>query len=131
MNTSVRYTAVVALTSIALYACESAPEKEEETVYGYGPAFVEQPKFGVKASSHRVYAGETVTLTSRSANLAGRASEVQWGSTGGEVTPEHDGVVARVHFDRPGTYFVSGTLLIDGQPVQTDSITITVLPLMH
>src|SRR5262245_32001991 len=130
MNASVRYTAVVAVTSIVLCACESAPKREGNT-YGYGPALVEQPQFTIKASSHRVYAGEIVTVATRSANLAGRSSEVQWASTGGELTAEEEGVLARVRFDRPGTYFISGTLIVDGEPVETESITITVMPVMR
>ncbi|MCI0365622.1 MAG: hypothetical protein L0Y44_10675 [Phycisphaerales bacterium] len=85
--------------------------------------------FSVNSSADEVMVGETVTFTTRSTNLAGRNSEIEWSTTGGKLDTEFNNRVARVQFDRPGMYMISSTLLIEGEPVETDMIMVKVKPL--
>lgn len=87
-----------------------------------------QPTFSIRASNDEVLTGEIVTLTTRSTNLAGRQSQIEWSSTGGDVTTEENGRIARVQFDRPGKYTVSARLNVDDQLVESDTVSIDVRP---
>jgi hypothetical protein len=87
-----------------------------------------QPTFSIRASNDEVFTGEIVTLTTRSSNLAGRQSQVEWSSTGGDINTEENGRIARVQFDRPGKYTVSARLQVDDQLVESDSVSIDVRP---
>jgi hypothetical protein len=129
MQTSIRSiaAALLAVAAIAFMpACESDQQYEPEP-----ESFIAQPGLTLKPSAREVYEGEVVTVSTRNSNVAGRNPEVVWATTGGELTPVDNGVFARVHFDRPGTYIISATLTVNGQPVDNDSITVTVKPLMR
>jgi hypothetical protein len=86
-------------------------------------------EFRIMPSHKSVLEGETVTVTTRTANLVGRDANIKWTATGGELETEQNGRVARVRFDRPGTYTISARLNVDGEMVETDSVTVTVHPL--
>jgi hypothetical protein len=86
------------------------------------------PEFSIRASNHEVLTGEIVTLTTRSANLAGRQTHIDWKTDGGDLRTEENGRIARVQFDRPGTYTVSARLMIDDGLLESDSVSIQVRP---
>lgn len=87
-----------------------------------------QPTFSIQASNDEILTGEIVTLTTRSSNLAGTQSQIEWSSTAGEVKTEENGRIARVQFDRPGQYTVSARLKVDDQLVESDTVSIDVRP---
>lgn len=88
-----------------------------------------EPAFNITASKREALVGENVTFTTRSKNLAGRESHIEWRSSGGELTTEENNRVARVKFDRPGKYTISSRLYVDGQAVETDSVSVDVRPI--
>jgi len=73
--------------------------------------------------------GDTTTLTVMSKNTLGHDAQVQWDATGGKLTTEDNGRIARVQFDKPGVYTVNAKLLIDGRVYDQDSVTIEARPL--
>lgn len=109
------------LTMIATPGCESW-QREEEGLVG-------QPDLALRSSAREIYAGELVTVTAATQNLVGREADIQWTTTGGELTTEENGRIARVRFDRAGTYVVSAQLLLNGEVVRTDQTTVVVRPL--
>lgn len=82
--------------------------------------------FWVEASDDEIVTGELVTFTAHSRNTIGRDAEVRWTSTAGEIETQDNGRIARVTFDRPGAYTVTGELLLNGQVVHQDSINVQV-----
>jgi PKD repeat protein len=85
-----------------------------------------KPEFHLRSSADEIVVGEIVTFTTRSSNVAGRPTQIEWSTTGGQLSTEVDGQVARVQFERPGTYTVTARLLIDNQLVESDSKTVKV-----
>ena len=79
--------------------------------YGTSPNVV---KVSVKASRHSCYVGENVTFFTKTENVLGHKAELKWTSTGGKLTVDDNGRVARVMFDQPGVYSVSVNLSLDG-----------------
>ncbi len=75
-----------------------------------------------------VAVGDTATVTARSKDTYGRNATVKWMTTGGKLTTEENGRLARVKFDTPGTYTVTAYLMVDGQEVKRDSVNIEVRP---
>lgn len=73
--------------------------------------------------------GEIVTITARTQDTYGRASELNWTSTSGKLTTEQNGRVARVRFDEPGTFTVAAVLMVDGKEVRHESVEVVVKPL--
>jgi len=114
--------AIIILIAGALSACESM---------GHHDATIGEPEFGINASSTEIMQGETVTLTTRSKNVEGRQTEIQWRADGADLTVENNGRVARVRFDQPGTYIVTSTMNIDNQMAQSSSVTVKVKPLVR
>jgi len=86
----------------------------------------EEVGFWIDASDTDIVEGELVTLTAHDRNTVGREAKVEWKTTAGEVETEENGRVARVSFDEPGTYTVTGRLVLDGQIVREDSVDIEV-----
>src|SRR5688572_20981106 len=86
------------------------------------------PEFSISPTAREIMVGETVTLTTQSRNLMGRDVDVEWTSTGGELTTERNGQIARVKFDKPGTYTVAATASFENRVI-TDSASINVRPL--
>jgi hypothetical protein len=85
--------------------------------------------FGIVASSDELVVGETATFTSRESNTYGRDVKIEWGTTGGTLDTEQNGRVARVKFDRPGTYVVTATMHVEDEAVSSESVRVTVRPL--
>ena len=83
----------------------------------------------VRPSSHSIVVGETVTFLSRTENTLGRDAKIDWTTTGGALKTEEAGRVARVTFDKPGTYSVIGILMADGHEVDRSQNDIEVKPL--
>jgi len=90
---------------------------------------IAQPQFSVSPSSREIMVGEIVTVTTRSSNLAGGESQIDWFTTGGNLTTEQNNRVARIQFDRPGNYTVSARLSDADEITYSDSVTINVKPL--
>lgn len=88
-----------------------------------------QPQIDVVSANKEVVVGDTTTLTVTSRNTLGHDAQVQWDTTGGRLTTEENGRVARVQFDKPGSYTVNAKLLIDGRVYDQDSVTIEARPL--
>lgn len=86
-------------------------------------------KFGIRASNREIVVGETVTVTPRTENTYGRDATVEWTTTGGRITPEENGRIARATFDQPGTYTITGKLFVDNAVAKSDSVDIKVRPL--
>jgi len=82
----------------------------------------------IAASSTNIVAGEISTISMRSENTLGRDALVEWTTTGGRITTEANGTIARARFDEPGAYTVTAKLTLDGREVDSDSVTINVRP---
>lgn len=112
--------AAVALLGLAILpACESTPSA--------GPMV----EFSITPSRSTAVVGETVTITSYSANVVGTDSRIQWHTTGGDLETRQSGRVAQVTFDEPGTYNISANLMSDGVQMMSDATTIVVRPLQQ
>lgn len=85
--------------------------------------------FWIQSSDSDIVAGELVTVSANSRNTLGKKPSVKWSSTGGDVSTESDGRVARVKFNEPGAYTVTARLELDGVAVDEDSVDIKVRPL--
>ena len=72
-----------------------------------------------------IFAGETVTLTVRDQDTAGRDVNIEWSTSGGELTTERNNRIARVRFDSPGVYTITGRMYAD-DIVLSDSVDVTV-----
>jgi len=85
-------------------------------------------RFDIQATTHSIYEGEIVTVTTRTLNTLGDA-KVEWSSTGGKLTTEKDDRIARVKFDQPGRYTITANLKVDGKVVGTEKVDVNVKPL--
>ncbi|MFT3784682.1 MAG: hypothetical protein QM770_00760 [Tepidisphaeraceae bacterium] len=83
-------------------------------------------KLDIKPSSDHIFAGETVTVFSRTENTLGRDAKLDWETSGGNVKTEDNGRVARVTFDKPGTYSIDAVLTVDGKEAQRDRTVVQV-----
>lgn len=88
-----------------------------------------EPEFNISSSNRNALVGEIITFTTRSKNLAGRESHIEWRTSGGDLTTEQNSRVARVKFDRPGKYTVSARLFVEGEAVETDSVSVDIRPM--
>lgn len=88
-----------------------------------------QPQIDVVAPNREIVVGDSTTLTVTSKNTLGREAQVQWDTTGGNLTTQDNGRVARVRFDKPGSYTVNAKLIVDGRVYDQDSVTIEAMPL--
>src|SRR5690349_9860818 len=75
----------------------------------YSPKPVAQgrPEINISASNKEIAVGDTTTLTVNSRNTLGHSADVEWSTTGGKVTTEENGRIARVQFPEPGVYTVT------------------------
>ncbi len=85
--------------------------------------------FNLEPSTRDLIAGETVTIFARSYDTYGRDPEITWSSSGGKITTEQNGRIARVMFDQPGTFAVTAVLTADGQEIKRETVEIRVKPL--
>lgn len=88
----------------------------------------EKVDLDLEAPRTTVSVGDTATITARSKDTYGRDAEVKWVTTGGKLTTDEGGRLARVKFDTPGTYTVTAYLMVDGKEVKRDSVNIEVRP---
>jgi len=86
------------------------------------------PQIDIVTSNEDVAVGDSTTLTVKSKNTLGHNAQVQWDTTGGSLSPEDSGRIARVRFDKPGSYTVTAKLMIDGRVYDQDSVTIEAHP---
>ncbi|MBY0308432.1 MAG: hypothetical protein K2Q09_06795 [Phycisphaerales bacterium] len=88
----------------------------------------QRPSLSITAPSRDLLAGDTATFMANTVNTYGRDAKVRWTVTGGRLTTEENGRIARVRFDDTGTYTVKAMLDIDGNPVQTEAVDVRVRP---
>ena len=113
-------TTLVVLTALVLRACQS--ERSGSTA-ALGP-----PEFSLQPSATQIMAGQTVTVAAESENVAAGQADIQWAAMGGDLAIDDNGRIARVRFDKPGTYYISATLSVGDMAVETEATTITVSP---
>jgi plastocyanin len=88
----------------------------------------ESVDFWVEPSDTDIVAGEIITFTAHSQDLIGREADIEWTSTAGKVDTEQNGRVARVTFEEPGAYTVTGRVLVEGTVIE-DSVDVEVRPI--
>jgi uncharacterized protein YjdB len=110
------------LSLAALGACNSSSNSRTEA------SMAQRPSISVTAPSRELLAGDTATFMANTANTYGRDAKVRWTTTGGQLTTEDNGRIARVRFVDTGTYTVKATLDVDGNPVQTEAVDVHVRP---
>lgn len=93
------------------------------------PFIEDRPQISLRAANREIVAGDTTTLSIFSKNTLGRDAEVEWSSTGGNITTDENNRIARLSFQDSGVYTVTARLLVDGQEVDRESTNITVRPL--
>jgi len=86
----------------------------------------EAMKVTIQPSTRRAYTGESVTFFSKTENTLGRKAAIHWRTTGGKLTTEEAGRVARVIFEKPGTYGVDAVLKVDGKEVKRDTVVVEI-----
>ncbi|MDP1663123.1 MAG: hypothetical protein Q8L55_14495 [Phycisphaerales bacterium] len=86
----------------------------------------QRASISVTAPSRDLLVGDTATFIANTANTYGRDAKVKWTATGGKLTTDDGGRVARVRFDETGTYTVKATLELDGNPQQTEAVDVHV-----
>ena len=119
--------AVVTLLAVgasAVTGCRMPGESRASGTAATGMS-ANQIDFWVEPSHQEIYAGETVTLTVRDQDTAGRDVRIEWNTTGGELTTERNDRIARVKFDTPGVYTITGRIHAD-DVVMSDSVDVTV-----
>lgn len=115
------------LASIAVLAVLAAQPGCKVQGDAGGPV-AEKVDLDLETPRTTVSVGDTATITARSKDTYGRRAEVEWMTTGGRLTTDENGRLARVKFDKPGTYTVTGILKVDGKEVKRDSVNIEVRP---
>ncbi|HYE61935.1 MAG TPA: hypothetical protein VD997_08050 [Phycisphaerales bacterium] len=93
------------------------------------PLVEERPQISLRTSNREIVEGEVTTLSVYSKNTLGRDAEVEWNTTGGNLTTADNGRIARVTFEEAGVYTITARLLVDGQEVDREATNITVRPL--
>jgi hypothetical protein len=84
----------------------------------------------ISATAHSIYEGEIATVTTRSMNTLGRDADIEWSTTGGKLDTERNDRIARIKFDKPGTYIITAKLVVDGHVVDSDQVEVTVRQLV-
>ena len=125
-RTTLRFARLAALAlPIALVGCEWLGDRDSSS----DPVVAESYGFDLVPTTREIAAGEMVTIATRSRNLIGRDTRVEWSATGGKIESDQSGSVARVTFDEPGAYTIRARLFVDGRPLEQDSVDIRVRPL--
>ena len=115
--------ACLALGLAGISGCNSGGDKTSK------PMNESLPQVDILTSNKEIAAGDTTSFTVNSRNTLGTNAQVRWESSGGSVTTDDNGRIARVRFDRTGNYTVTAKLVINGQIVDTDSAQVEVRPL--
>lgn len=105
----------VSLISPWMVGCETTPR---------GKAAID-----LKPSTHNIYAGEIVTVMTRSRNTLGKDARVEWSANGGKLETIDNNRVARVQFDQPGSYKVQAKLYVGNDLQDTEEVKIDVKPI--
>jgi hypothetical protein len=84
------------------------------------------PDLILQSNTKRIAQGGTVIVRTSSI-FTGHDANIQWSATGGELTTEQNGRIARVKFDRPGNYVISAILTVDGRVLESESTTVAVM----
>ena len=84
------------------------------------------PALSVSTSNTAPAVGDTTSFTVKSRNTLGRNAHVEWTTTGGKITTEDNGRIARASFDAPGAYTITATLYVDNTEAARDSVTVHV-----
>jgi hypothetical protein len=95
-----------------------------------GTTTTNSAKLSTEATSHHIYEGEITTIVTRSMNTLGTDADIEWSTTGGKLDTEQNGRIARVKFDKPGTFIITAKLKIKGQIVDTEQEEIQVSQLV-
>jgi hypothetical protein len=93
------------------------------------PTAQRRVRFWLEPSQTEIFGNEELTVTSHSTNTVGRDTDVEWHVSGGDIEPLQGGRIARVTFRDPGTYTIIGTLFVEGEELETESVHIRVKPL--
>lgn len=80
----------------------------------------------IEPSHRHIYVGETVTVFTHTTDAAAADTHIQWKTSGGDLKPDDNDRIARVTFDKPGTYYVDAMLMVDGKEARRDSTEIDV-----
>ena len=118
VSASLRRLTVIAL---AMFGMSTIPACET-TSSSSGPMV----EFSISPSRTKAMVGETVSISTQTANVAGSNSQIEWHATGGQLEERQNGRVALVTFDEPGSYNISANLIADGVQVMSDTTTIHV-----
>ncbi len=116
--------ALVALAAVAgaLVACQP---RQRESVNAWTADGIE---LNVRSSDQSVLSGQVVVLTADATNALGRDVRVEWDAPGGELETEEGGHIARVRYDRPGTYIIVSRLYVNDDLHRTETTRVTVRP---
>jgi PKD domain len=122
------------LLGAALVGCGTSSSTSDQRTETDGQKVIKpladvQPQINIVSPNREVAAGDTITMTLNSRNTLGRNVRVEWTTTGGSVTPQDNGRIARVQFDQPGAYTVTAKLYADEHLVDQDAVTITARPI--
>lgn len=117
-QTHIKLAAAALLASLAMGGCATNRNDADE------PS--DRPMIDNQGNMREALVGDTVTFVSKPYDIKGSSEKVKWSSTGGEITTEQNGRIARVRFTEPGTYTVRGILEVDGKPVKSDIIEVRV-----
>jgi hypothetical protein len=80
----------------------------------------------IKPSHRYIYVGETVTVFSHTTDATASDTEIKWKTSGGDLKPDDNNRIARLTFDKPGTYYVDAMLMVNGAEARRDSTEIDV-----
>ena len=111
---------MIAVGAASLVACSSGQRTSADEY--------DDIEFDIRASDTRIAQDEIVTVRADTENTYGRDAKVKWTSTGGDIDTEDDGRIARITFEKPGMYTMTGNLELEGEVVLADSVDIRVTP---
>jgi hypothetical protein len=86
------------------------------------------PSMDVRASTRSLVAGEIATFTLSTRDTYGRDVRAVWESSGGDLTTDEGGRVARVRFAEPGEYLVTAKLFEGEREVDQETVNVRVRP---
>lgn len=115
-------TGLLLASTASMSGCRMPAETRTDAAMNMATSHID---FWVESSRREVLVGEVVTLTVRDQDTAGRDVTIEWSTTGGELTTERNNRIARLQFDNPGVYTVTGRMYAD-DVVISDSVDITV-----
>ena len=82
-----------------------------------------EPSLSLRTDSDKTFVGEAVNVFTRTRNTLSSSTAFRWDAPGGTVKTEDDGRVAQVVFDKPGTYTINATLVVNHAAVAINART--------